>query len=120
MPALNFKKEFAELVESGQKRQTFRPVGKRQRFKRGDPVICYTGQRTKACRYIGGGVCASVTYYVIFPAHKELRQHSSGPLSPEEVEDLARADGFVSSDEFFAFFRLTYGCMPLEIQLIKW
>lgn len=50
MPAYNFRKQFAPLVESGQKRQTIRTIGKRRHARAGEPLQLYTGQRTKACR----------------------------------------------------------------------
>ena len=50
MPAYNFQKQFAPLVESGQKRQTIRAIGKRRHARPGESLQLYTGQRTKACR----------------------------------------------------------------------
>ena len=49
MPALNFKKQFAEKVETGEKRQTVRAKRKRA-FVVGDKLYLYTGMRTKYCR----------------------------------------------------------------------
>ena len=48
MPALNFQKRFADLVESGEKCQTIRKCSKDGRDpKVGDTLYLYTGQRPK-------------------------------------------------------------------------
>ena len=61
MPALNFKAEFAPLVESGEKRQTIRKLRKDGRDpKVGDALYLYTGMRTKKCRKLGIAPCESV------------------------------------------------------------
>ena len=59
MPLIGFKKEFADLVESGAKRQTIRAPRKRP-IKVGDTLYLYTGLRTKQCRKLGEGRCYQV------------------------------------------------------------
>jgi len=49
MPALNFQSRFADLVASGKKRQTIRPV-RRHPIKAGDLLHLFTGMRTKRCK----------------------------------------------------------------------
>ena len=54
MPALNFKKEFADKVASGEKRQTIRALRKDGKNPRpGQKLYLYTGMRTKYCRKCG-------------------------------------------------------------------
>jgi hypothetical protein len=50
MPAYNFQKQFAPLVQSGEKRQTIRTLGKRSHAQPGNKLQLYTGMRTKQCR----------------------------------------------------------------------
>lgn len=136
MPALNFKKQFAEAVRSGDKHQTIRRKRKRP-FVVGDTVQLYTGQRTKSCEKLGEGyvdfVCniyigederIKVTehYHNLFK-----RPHYLDPglckwyytyLRPDQIKDLAIADGFKSTEEFMQFFRDSG--LPFEGQLIVW
>ena len=59
MPLLGFKREFAEAVRSGAKRQTIRARRKRP-FRIGDVLYLYTGLRTKKCRKLGEAECILV------------------------------------------------------------
>lgn len=59
MPALNFKMQFADKVEKGEKIQTIRATRKRP-FRCGDKLYLYTGLRTKYCKKIGESVCHNV------------------------------------------------------------
>ena len=61
MPALNFKKQFADKVERGEKRQTIRALRADGRNPQpGQTLFLYTGMRTKSCRKLGEAVCSSV------------------------------------------------------------
>lgn len=88
MVAFNFSPEFAEAVAAGTKRQTIRRT---KRAKSGDRVTLYTGQRTKACRKLGEGVCEVVDYVGIRPDGITLGNVTK---HPRDVDDFARADGF--------------------------
>ena len=113
MPALNFKKEFADLVESGQKTQTIRQVRKRP-IKPGDMLYLYTGMRTKSCQKLGEARCLSIAPIVIFP---------DGWVNVDRVEFpasmIAYKDGFNSVEDFINFFLKQYG-LPFCGDLIKW
>jgi hypothetical protein len=128
MPALNFMKSMAPLVESGEKRQTIRRPG---RFKVGDRIQLFTGLRTKACLKLGESTCTEVLPIVIdgdaFPVITiGLKQLNIG-----ECEEFFHADGFLSeelnrtsrmidlTDQFLGFFRDHYG-LPFTGELIKW
>lgn len=128
MSAYNFKKEFAPLVESGQKRQTIRAIGKRRHARPGDRLQLYTGQRTKVCRklILPDPVCISVHAVYMFKIIERRRDKHAYQLyldgeliSWHEVPEIANADGFENSTEFFNFFEDVHG-MPFRGVLIKW
>ena len=116
MPAINFRKEFVDLVESGKKRQTIRPLGKR-RFKAGDKLYLYFGQRTKSCRKLAEVKCVSVDHIRIYPDYRDVIINGQA-LNLLQIDDLALADGFEDRAHFFSFFRY-YGD-DFEGQVIKW
>lgn len=128
MPALNFKPQFAPMVENGLcgspdpaiplKRQTIRAGS---RIKAGDKLILYTGQRTSQCRKLGEAVCRAAReitlrdteYFGVFVNLDKVTRFA------KEIEALAIADGFKNADQFIEFFRCQYG-LPLVGQLIEW
>lgn len=113
MPALNFKSRFADLVVTGAKIHTIRAWRKRP-FKVGDPLMFYTGMRTKACRKLrANAVCTAASSIIITSGTRlvSIREGSRytsragwWTLRDETVEQLARNDGFESVDAFFQFF----------------
>lgn len=115
MPALNFKKQFAPMVEAKVKRQTIRPSRKNP-FRQGDSLYLYTGMRTKQCRKLGEATCTEV---------REVRMTESGmkldgvAMSARHIDEFARDDGFHGVEDFREFFRSQYG-FPFHGQLIKW
>jgi hypothetical protein len=116
VPALNFKAEFADAVESGRKRQTIRRRRKRP-VRPGDTLHLYTGMRSGQCRKLGEAVCASVQGITIY--RRGVVVLDGKDLSAGETFELARADGFANTESFIAFFREHYG-LPFEGVLIKW
>ena len=122
MPALNFKARFAEMVETGAKRQTIRAMRKDGRDPApGDVLHLYTGMRTKACRKLREEVCTASEPIGIGRDGFVLMGEGDGfkRLAPVEIEDLARADGFDTVETFFEFFKQTHG-IPFNGMLIKW
>lgn len=128
MPAYNFKKEFAPLVESGRKRQTIRAIGKRRHARPGDHLQLYTGQRTKACRKLicPDPACIAVHAVYMFKIIERRRDAHAYQLYLDgelifwhEVPEIATADGFENSTDFFNFFEDAHG-MPFRGVLIKW
>jgi len=116
MVAYSFKKEFADAVETGAKRQTIRAP--RQRHARsGEPIQLYTGMRTKACRKLidPDPVCVSIEPIRIKKPWVGL---AGKVLDSYEVCELALADGFANRDEFFEFFAGTPEWF--EGVLIRW
>lgn len=131
MPAYNFKKKFAEMVENGfrqiageelppgarVKRQTIRRKRKRP-TRPGDTFYAFTGMRTKQCRELGRAPVVSVETIDI----RDLGVTVNGrDLDFAEQDVLIRADGFDYHGEFFSFFERHYG-LPLvgEMEIIKW
>ena len=122
MPAYNFQKQFAPLVESGEKRQTIRAKGKRTHAQPGAALQLYTGMRTKVCRKLVNPdpVCTEVLDVYMYEAGGECFMQVGGKVTfAHEVAEIARADGFATREEFFQFFRTTHG-MPFHGVLIKW
>ena len=107
MPAINFKPQFAPLVESGAKTQTIR---KANRFKIGDTVQLYTGQRTNLCRKLGEGVVEVVLPFYI---------SRSPMLCRDAYAAIAKADGFANAEEMVDWFEKQHG-LPFEGWLIRW
>ena len=117
MPALNFKKEFADKVASGEKEQTIRALRKDGRNPRpGQTLYLYTGMRTKYCRKLGQAVCTSVESVCIEGGDILLNGDS---LSCHAEREFSLADGFKSESEFYDFFRKNHG-LPFWGLLIKW
>lgn len=126
MPIFNFKDRFAEAVRSGAKRQTIRARGKRPPPKEGSVAYLYSGLRTKHVSKLGEHRITSVTPIAIGATQRIVRiPHGTGAsarwvdLDPEEVEQLAQADGFASADEFFEFFQSESGG-TFSGYLVKW
>ena len=118
MPALNFKKQFAHLVESGEKRQTIRACRKDGRDpKTGDKLFLYTGMRTKDCRKLKEVVCKSVesirilNYSDIYLNDNQMRI--------TDIIELMKKDGFINLAKFISFFKDMHG-LPFSGYLIKW
>lgn len=117
MPALNFQKQFADKVESGEKRQTIRAMRKRP-FKTGDKLYLYYGMRTKSCRKLGEAVCNSVEDVKICK-NGVIYINGVGKWFSASYDKIAREDGFKDWNEMFNWFKKTHG-LPFHGQLIKW
>lgn len=126
MPAYNFQERFADAIKAGEKRQTIRQRGKRPPPKVGDTLILFTGMRTIHCRKLLQAKCAAVEPISISAAMRMVKMvrlvgwtYIYVPLDADEVEALARADGFDNANEFFRFFQEEHGG-TLSGHLIKW
>ena len=116
MPLLGFQKQFAPLVESGEKRQTIRAHRKRP-FVKGDRLYLYTGLRTKQCRKLGEAVCTKVESIRIRTGGAVLL--GSQLLGVRQIQRISRDDGFDNAEEMVQWFEETHG-LPFEGQLIRW
>jgi hypothetical protein len=118
MPAYNFKPQFVEPIQSGQKSTTIRPP-RRRPTRAGDILYLYTGMRTKKCRHIGIHRCVKVEPVVIHPDKMDMRIGGLA-CTNRAIADIAQADGFASAKAFFQFFEKTYGTGQLDMELIEW
>ncbi len=120
MPALNFQKQFAPLVESGAKCQTIRAYRKRP-FKVGDKLYLYTGMKTKSCRKLGEATCSEIRRFTIDGDLTSLRQTVEIEIDNLHADafEVAKADGFKDEIEMASWFGAIYG-LPFTGQLIKW
>ena len=116
MPLLNYKKQFAGLVESGEKCQTIRAFRKRL-IKPGDRLYHYTGLRTKSCRKLLESDCITVDSITI----KENGRLIVGGLLQGCIgrEVIAEADGFSCWEDMLEFFKTVHG-LPFTGQMIRW
>ncbi len=126
MPLLNFKKQFAPLVELGLldpehpcgKRQTIRVLRKDGRDPApGQTLHLYTGLRTKAARRLGAAPCES-TIPIKISEHL-ITVNGGRWLSERTAIYLARKDGFKNLKDFLQFFKKTHG-LPFSGLLIWW
>lgn len=107
---LNFKREFAGLVERGYKKQTIR--GHRKDGKRpvqGDQVRLYTGLRTSATRWLRDGTvvrCRSVRLNLA--GNGEIVVDGER-LTLEQRFEFAKADGFLTWEDMRKWFCDQYG-----------
>lgn len=117
MPVLNFKKQFAPMVESGLKRQTIRARRKDGRNPQpGQTLYLYTGMRTTGCRKLKEVICKSCETIVIEEVNIIVGRNL---LSVDEKYVMAKKDGFEYIDDFRNFFLKTHG-LPFYGFLIKW
>lgn len=126
MPALNFKAQFADQVKNGEKRQTIRARGKRRPPRVGEPLMLYTGMRQVGCRKLLDVVCTEVVPISISIKSKTVQMTRNFGVEPrwvslddDEIEDLAKADGFPSASAFFAWFAENHGD-TFSGYVIKW
>jgi len=125
MAAINFQAQFADSILRGEKRQTIRKRGKSKPPSVGDTLQLYAGMRN-AAKFMHV-VCSSVEQInimaeqglVTMPRANFLGVATWNELTPDEIDDLARADGFSDAVAFFAFFREQYGS-SFSGYLIKW
>ncbi len=127
MPALNFKKQFADDVELGLKRQTIRAPRKDGRLhcKVGDTLKLYTGMRTNQCRLLGEATVTRTAQVGIEPTEMFLNGeilhailHSRDQSDPTDNE-FAEADGFDSFMDMASWFDDIHG-LPFEGTVIYW
>ena len=106
------------MVESGEKRQSIRARRKDGRDPlQGQTLYLYTGMRTKVCRKLKDTKCLSTKPIVIEGWHDVIV--GAKPLDLKQEKELALADGFETSCDFFKFFEKIHG-FPFYGLIIKW
>lgn len=128
MPSLNFKRQFAEAVANGTKRQTIRAKGKRA-WKVGDKLYFFTvnpdGKLTQ--KRLGRATLLAVKQIRVNAEKREIHLEKQwdwggrylAHLFDDEALEFAQEDGFDTLDAFFAFFLETYG-RCVSGYLLKW
>lgn len=102
MVALNFQPRFVDDIQSGKKRQTIRGAYHYRTLRAGAPLTLYTKQRTPDCQKLMDTVCASVQRVSLM---KTLAQPVGNTVvSGIMLEDFAKADGFETYADMWAFF----------------
>lgn len=121
--SFGFRKDFAELVRLGMKRQTIRQHRKDGRVpKPGDRVHLFSGLRTPRVRRLGTGKVVDC-----FPIYMDLLEHgqryivSNGVrLAPGEANEFAKLDGFPSAVRMFDWFVETYEFDVFSGFCVRW
>ena len=122
MVAYSFKRQFADKVEAGTKRQTIRAPRTRH-ARPGETVQLYTGMRTKACRKLGEAECVAVRRIFVDTAADRIEIVSETEPNTlltkwPELAEFARADGFEGWSDMRQFFQTEGG--TFEGVLIQW
>lgn len=105
MPALSFKEQFVPLIESGAKRQTIR--SRKHPLKVGDRLYLYTGMRTKNCTKIAESICIETQAFELCMYKLGIAptvKIDGSPITFQQLNDLAVADGFRNKYELTNFF----------------
>ena len=120
MPAISFRKEFADAVESGKKRQKIRAPRRdgRPTATIGARLYLYTGMRTKVCRKLGEAICTRTAQFIINP-NRQFIIDGTPILSGRAEDKFAQADGFKDAFEMTEWFLKVHG-LPFEGSLIEW
>lgn len=131
MVAYNFQKQFADAIQSRQKRQTVRAIRKNGHARVGDKLQLYTGLRTKACHKLidSDPICTSVDKIEIhIKTTAEIDRIIVGDkeLNNQEIEEFAAADGFharagySARDAMATFFQKYHGNGIFRGNVIHW
>lgn len=106
MPAYNFQPRFAPLVREGLKKNTIRG----RAAEVGSTAYLFTGQRTSACVSLGQGEIISCTPVKLGWRENGLArvQLRGKHLSYQQIDELAKGEGFDSEREMVSWFEATY------------
>lgn len=117
MPALSFKRQFAEAILTGRKTHTLRNPRARP-IKIGDRLQLYSGMRTKQCRKIGEAVCDRVWLADLDLRFESASIHIDGKLMG--LLSFAISDGFENFREMQAFWLKEHKTLEWSGVLIGW
>lgn len=118
MPLLNFQSRFVDDIRLGRKLHTIR-ARRKHPIKAGDSLYLYCGARTARCfKILPEPVkCSRVESIEINAKTTGMVTLAGVPLTYDEREQLAVADGFRNWDEMLAFWD---GRLPFEGNIIHW
>ena len=132
MVAYSFQKQFVAEIQAGKKHQTIRAHRKNNRHARvGERLQLYCGLRTKNCQKLfdNDPICRAVDeveIHITDAGKIEQIVLNGRNLTCKEIEDFAKADGFISADGLTArdamgeFFLDYHGSGLFEGNVIRW
>lgn len=131
MVAYNFQRQFVPAIQAGKKHQTIRAARKNRHAHVGEGLQLYSGQRTKNCQKLfdKDPICNavdSVEIYITDGGKIEQIVLNGRNLNSHEIEDFAKADGFMSvngltaRDAMGEFFLDYHGSGLFKGNVIKW
>ena len=132
MVAYSFQKQFVAEIQAGKKHQTIRAHRKNNRHARvGERLQLYSGLRTKNCRKLfdKDPICNAVDDVEIYiKENGQIEQIvlNGRNLTSIEIEEFAKADGFMPADSLTArdamsaFFLSYHGTGIFKGSVIKW
>ena len=119
MVAYSFKRQFAEPILAGTKRQTIRRPRKRH-VRPGERMQLFTGMRTKHCRRITEVECTAVRDIEITMTPLGIETVVIDGNQVSDLEAFARQDGFASLEAMSRFWRENHGAEDFRGYLIEW
>lgn len=119
MAVIMFQHRFADLVATGKKNQTIRPIGKRK-IEKGMKLSLrkWEGKAYRSKQIVLKEVtCISVAQ--VYLDHHGFHSSDGHTLSSVANDMIARADGFESFQALLEWFKETHG-LPFNGRLIQW
>jgi len=119
---LNYDQDFAALIKCGAKPHTIRTRRTDGRDPLpGDVLQHYVGWGTSDAHLLREEICELTIEVTIQPSAGNVHHILFGghPLGQNEIEQLARADGFENADKFVRYFGDKYK-LPFTGLLIGW
>lgn len=114
---LGFKPQFEPKIMNGTKKHTIREDAN-NRWRVGMAIHFATGVRTKKYKEFKKGKCNAVCKIEIEPSNRQVMIVNNGyekVLQTQDIERLAKDDGFDTVDEFFKWFN-----KPFKGKIIFW
>ena len=118
MVAINFKRQFADAVREGRKRQTIRRDRKRNPIVTGTKLQLYVAQRSSNAEKLLETVCTK-TEAISINGDGSWVMVGGRDLTFEQKQELAHADGFKDWGACLEFIRYAYG-LPFDGRVIHW
>lgn len=117
MVAINFKRQFADKVRDGSKRQTIRKERKRP-IVTGTKLQLYVAQRSSNAEKMLDTVCTK-TEAIFIDVGGAWVMVGGRDLTFEQKQELAHADGFKDWGALLEFIQYSYG-LPFDGRVIHW
>lgn len=118
MVAYSFQPDFAAPIESGSKRSTIRPNGKRRHARAGEELQLYIGLRTRSSRLLLRVPCERSVQIEIHA--KGVWADGVFKTNSAYYANLARIEGFASFGNLQAWFDRRYGLRVVGFTQITW